>query len=76
DNMADFADELLKIAADQKVSKKGKKKVKSRTGAILEQLGPVSSSSPGGMQVSSSLGGVARQWAGCPLTKGQERSRG
>ncbi|MCI35354.1 hypothetical protein A2U01_0056575, partial [Trifolium medium] len=47
DNMADFADELLKIAAEQKRPKKGKK-VKSRANVVLEQSGPGGSSSPGG----------------------------
>ncbi|MCI27574.1 hypothetical protein A2U01_0048773, partial [Trifolium medium] len=56
DNMANFADELLKIVADQKGPKQGKKKVKSRTSVVLEQSVPVGSSSPGG--VSSSLGGA------------------
>ncbi|MCI50288.1 hypothetical protein A2U01_0071532, partial [Trifolium medium] len=52
--MADFADALLKIAADQKGPKRGKK-VKSRTNVVLQQSGPGGSSSPGG--ASSSQGG-------------------
>ncbi|MCI05914.1 hypothetical protein A2U01_0026969, partial [Trifolium medium] len=55
-NMADFADELLKTAADQKGPKRGKKKVKSRAIVVLEQSGSGGSSSPGG--VSSSQGGA------------------
>ncbi|MCI33564.1 hypothetical protein A2U01_0054781, partial [Trifolium medium] len=55
DNMADFGDELLKIVADQKGPKKGKK-VKSRASTVLNQSGPAGSSSPGG--VSSSQAGV------------------
>ncbi|MCH84476.1 hypothetical protein A2U01_0005308, partial [Trifolium medium] len=55
-NMADFAEELLKIAADQKGPERGKKKVKSRDSVVLEQSGPGGSSSPGG--VSSSQAGV------------------
>ncbi|MCI97085.1 hypothetical protein A2U01_0118385, partial [Trifolium medium] len=47
-NMANFADEILKIAADQKGSKRGKK-VKSRASIVLEQSGPGGSSSPGGV---------------------------
>ncbi|MCI32427.1 hypothetical protein A2U01_0053641, partial [Trifolium medium] len=47
DNMADFADELLKIATEQKGPKRGKK-VKSRASVVLEQSGPGGSSSPGG----------------------------
>ncbi|MCI32312.1 hypothetical protein A2U01_0053525, partial [Trifolium medium] len=54
--MADFADELIKIVADQNVIKRGKKKVKSRTGAVLGQSVAGGSSSPGG--VSSSQAGV------------------
>ncbi|MCI34944.1 hypothetical protein A2U01_0056165, partial [Trifolium medium] len=51
DNMADFADELLKIAAEQKGPKRGKK-VKSRASVVLEQSGPGGSSSPGGVSSS------------------------
>ncbi|MCI43434.1 hypothetical protein A2U01_0064671, partial [Trifolium medium] len=47
DNMADFADELIKIMADQKVPKKAKKKVKSRASVVAEQSGPCGSSSQG-----------------------------
>ncbi|MCI65574.1 hypothetical protein A2U01_0086832, partial [Trifolium medium] len=43
--MADFDEELLKIAADQKGPKRGKK-VKSRASTILNQSGPRGSSSP------------------------------
>ncbi|MCI36778.1 hypothetical protein A2U01_0058001, partial [Trifolium medium] len=53
-NMVDFAEELLKIVADQKGPKQGKKKVKSRASTVLGQSRPVGSSSPGG--ASSSLG--------------------
>ncbi|MCI57004.1 hypothetical protein A2U01_0078255, partial [Trifolium medium] len=49
-------DELIKIVADQNVTKKGKIKVKSRTGAVLGQFVAGGSSSPGG--VSSSQVGV------------------
>ncbi|MCH79893.1 hypothetical protein A2U01_0000654 [Trifolium medium] len=56
DNMVDFADELIKIVADQKVPKKGKKKVKSRASAVVEQSAAGGSSSPGG--VSSSQAGA------------------
>ncbi|MCI88365.1 hypothetical protein A2U01_0109652, partial [Trifolium medium] len=45
--MADFADKLLKIAAEQKGPKRGKKVVKSRTSDVLNQSGPAGSSSPG-----------------------------
>ncbi|MCI39089.1 hypothetical protein A2U01_0060318, partial [Trifolium medium] len=63
-NMADFAEELLKIAADQKVPKRGKKKVKSRAIVVIEQSGPGGSSSPGG--VSSSQVGVQ---SGSPVVR-------
>ncbi|MCI31409.1 hypothetical protein A2U01_0052621, partial [Trifolium medium] len=63
--MADFADELIKIMADQKVPKKAKKKVKSRASVVAEQSGPGGSSSPGGVsssQVGAHLGSpVVRQ---------------
>ncbi|MCI89891.1 hypothetical protein A2U01_0111180, partial [Trifolium medium] len=62
--MADFAEELLKIAADQKGPKRGKKKVKSRASAVLEQSGSGGSSSPGG--VSSSQAGVQ---SGSPVVR-------
>ncbi|MCH81998.1 hypothetical protein A2U01_0002793 [Trifolium medium] len=52
DNMANFADELMKIVADQKAPKRGKKKVKSRASLVLEQFGPGGSSSPGGVSSS------------------------
>ncbi|MCI71254.1 hypothetical protein A2U01_0092517, partial [Trifolium medium] len=45
--MTDFGDELLKIVADQKGPKKGKK-VKSSASTVLNQSGPAGSSSPGG----------------------------
>ncbi|MCI63698.1 hypothetical protein A2U01_0084955, partial [Trifolium medium] len=61
--MADFADELLKIAAEQKGPKRGKK-VKSRASVVLEQSGPGGSSSPGG--VSSSQAGVQ---SGSPIVR-------
>ncbi|MCI33844.1 hypothetical protein A2U01_0055062, partial [Trifolium medium] len=61
--MADFAKELLKIDADQKGPKRGKK-VKSRASVVLEQSGPGGSSSPGG--VSSSEVGVQ---SGSPVVK-------
>ncbi|MCI12122.1 hypothetical protein A2U01_0033225, partial [Trifolium medium] len=54
--MADFGDELLKIVADQRASKQGKKKMKSRTSAVLNQSGPAGS---------SSLGVLARLKPGC-----------
>ncbi|MCI55880.1 hypothetical protein A2U01_0077131, partial [Trifolium medium] len=54
--MADFAEELLRIAADQKGPKRGKKKVKSRASVVLEQSGPGGSLSPWG--VSLSQGGM------------------
>ncbi|MCI62395.1 hypothetical protein A2U01_0083652, partial [Trifolium medium] len=50
-NMADFADELLKIAIDQKGPKRSKK-AKSRTSVVLEQSGSGGSSSPGGVSSS------------------------
>ncbi|MCI68083.1 hypothetical protein A2U01_0089342, partial [Trifolium medium] len=62
-NMADFADELLKIAAEHKGPKKGKK-VKSRASVVLEQSGSGGSSSPGG--VSSSQAGVQ---SGSPVVR-------
>ncbi|MCI68883.1 hypothetical protein A2U01_0090144, partial [Trifolium medium] len=49
--MADFTDELLKIAAEHKGPKRGKK-VKSRASVVLEQSGPGGSSSPGGVSSS------------------------
>ncbi|MCI32365.1 hypothetical protein A2U01_0053578, partial [Trifolium medium] len=52
--MADFTDELLKIIVDHRAPKQGKKKMKSRTSTVLDQSGPVGSSSPGG--ASSYLG--------------------
>ncbi|MCI41016.1 hypothetical protein A2U01_0062249, partial [Trifolium medium] len=51
-NMADFGDELLKIVADQRTPKQGKKKMKSRTSAVLNQSGPAGSSSLGGISSS------------------------
>ncbi|MCH89799.1 hypothetical protein A2U01_0010700, partial [Trifolium medium] len=59
DNMASFAERMLKLAADQMVSKKPKKS-KGRTAVVLEhsKSGPGSSSSPGGAYVSSSPGGA------------------
>ncbi|MCI59978.1 hypothetical protein A2U01_0081233, partial [Trifolium medium] len=62
--MADFADELLRIAAEQKGPKRGKKAMKSRTSAVLNQSGPADSSSPGG--VSSSQTGVQ---SGSPVVR-------
>ncbi|MCI44006.1 hypothetical protein A2U01_0065245, partial [Trifolium medium] len=62
--MADFANELVKILADQKASKKGKKKLSGRTSTVLDQSMRVGSSSPGG--VSSSLGGSN---VGSPVVK-------
>ncbi|MCI40186.1 hypothetical protein A2U01_0061418, partial [Trifolium medium] len=44
-------DELLKIVADQKGPKKGKK-VKNRVSTVLNQSGPAGSSSPGGVNLS------------------------
>ncbi|MCI69931.1 hypothetical protein A2U01_0091194, partial [Trifolium medium] len=46
--MADFGDELLKIVADQRAPKQGKKKMKRRTSAVLNQSGPAGSLFPGG----------------------------
>ncbi|MCI70642.1 hypothetical protein A2U01_0091905, partial [Trifolium medium] len=51
DNMAEFAERMLKLAADKKANKN---KVKGRTKALLSQFGPGSSSSPGGGQACSS----------------------
>ncbi|MCI56750.1 hypothetical protein A2U01_0078001, partial [Trifolium medium] len=53
--MADFASELVKILADQKAPKRGKKKLSGRTSVVLDQTMLAGSSSPGG--VSSSQGG-------------------
>ncbi|MCI51041.1 hypothetical protein A2U01_0072285, partial [Trifolium medium] len=49
--MADFAERMLKLAADKKANKN---KAKGRTKALLSQSGPGSSSSPGGGQAYSS----------------------
>ncbi|MCI62487.1 hypothetical protein A2U01_0083744 [Trifolium medium] len=49
--MSGFAERILKLAADNKASKK---KVKGRTSALLSQSGPGSSSSPRGGQACSS----------------------
>ncbi|MCI51790.1 hypothetical protein A2U01_0073034, partial [Trifolium medium] len=62
--MADFGDELLKIVADQRAPKQGKKKMKSRTSTVLNQSGPAGSSSKGG--VSSSQAGVQ---SGSPVVR-------
>ncbi|MCI78279.1 hypothetical protein A2U01_0099549, partial [Trifolium medium] len=48
--------ELLKIVADQRAPKQGKKKMKTRSSTVLNQSGPAGSSSLGG--VSSSQVGV------------------
>ncbi|MCI46442.1 hypothetical protein A2U01_0067682, partial [Trifolium medium] len=50
-NMANFAERMLKLAADKKTSKN---KAKGRTKALLCQSGPRSSSSPVGGQACSS----------------------
>ncbi|MCI43761.1 hypothetical protein A2U01_0064999, partial [Trifolium medium] len=42
--MSNFAERMLKLAADKKASKN---KVKERTTGLLSQSGPGSSSSPG-----------------------------
>ncbi|MCI34348.1 hypothetical protein A2U01_0055567, partial [Trifolium medium] len=56
--MASFAERMLKLAADDKTTKKAKK-TKGRTAVVLEQSksGPDSSSSPRG-HVSSSPAGA------------------
>ncbi|MCI80804.1 hypothetical protein A2U01_0102075, partial [Trifolium medium] len=49
--MVDFAERILKLAADKKANKI---KAKGRTNAFLSQSGPGSSFSPGGGQACSS----------------------
>ncbi|MCI81111.1 hypothetical protein A2U01_0102383, partial [Trifolium medium] len=49
--MSNFAERMLKLAADKKTSKN---KVKGRTTGLLGQSGPGSSSSPGGGHACSS----------------------
>ncbi|MCI44571.1 hypothetical protein A2U01_0065810, partial [Trifolium medium] len=63
-NMEDFADELLKIAAEQNGPKRGEKVMKNRTSAVLNESRPAGSSSPGG--VSSSQAGVP---SGSPVVR-------
>ncbi|MCI03271.1 hypothetical protein A2U01_0024307, partial [Trifolium medium] len=59
DNMTSFVERMLKLAADDKVTKKSKKN-KGRAGVILDQSrsAPGSSSSPRGGHVSSSAAGA------------------
>ncbi|MCI67115.1 hypothetical protein A2U01_0088373, partial [Trifolium medium] len=73
DNMADFADELLKIAAEHKGPKRGKK-VKSRASVVLEQSGSGGSSSPGGRKLVSSRGAI--RFASCEAASSQEAEGG
>ncbi|MCI65849.1 hypothetical protein A2U01_0087107, partial [Trifolium medium] len=49
--MAEFAERMLKLAADKKASKN---KAKGRTKALLSQSSPGNSSSPGGGHACSS----------------------